>query len=48
MLPSELGEREFRDEVTGAQIRPARANGTSWIFIGEALQSMPVAMLRAI
>jgi (1->4)-alpha-D-glucan 1-alpha-D-glucosylmutase len=48
MLPATLGDREFRDEMTGVRLRPTRTNGMSWIFIGEALQTLPVAMLRAV
>jgi (1->4)-alpha-D-glucan 1-alpha-D-glucosylmutase len=48
MLPPELGEREFQDEITGARIQPTRAGDSSWIFIGEALATLPVAILRAI
>ncbi len=48
MLPADLRDREFRDELTGAQIRPTRAGDDAWIFIGEAFQTLPVAMLTAI
>ncbi len=48
MLPPELSEREFRDEITGARIQPTRAGDECWIFIGEALQMLPVAILRAV
>ena len=36
------------DEITGIEIRPTRAGENAWIFIGEAFQTLPVAMLRAI
>jgi hypothetical protein len=48
MLPPQLRDRQFRDEITGVEIRPTRAGENGWIFIGEALQTLPVAMLRAI
>ncbi|HTH00922.1 MAG TPA: malto-oligosyltrehalose synthase [Vicinamibacterales bacterium] len=48
MLPPELRDRQFRDEITGAEIRPTRASETAWIFVGEAFQTLPVAMLRAV
>ncbi len=48
MLPPELRDRQFRDEVTGLDIHPTRASENAWIFIGEALQILPVAILRAI
>jgi (1->4)-alpha-D-glucan 1-alpha-D-glucosylmutase len=48
MLPPELADREFRDEVTGTQFRPTRSGDAAWLFIGEVLQTLPIAMLRAI
>jgi (1->4)-alpha-D-glucan 1-alpha-D-glucosylmutase len=48
MLPPELRDRQFRDEITGVEILPTRAGENAWIFIGEALQTLPVAMLRAV
>ncbi len=48
MLPPELRDRRFRDEITGAEIRPTRVGENGWIFLGEALQTLPVAILRAI
>ena len=48
MLPPELRDRQFRDEISGAEIRPTRASESAWIFVGEALQTLPVAMLRAV
>jgi (1->4)-alpha-D-glucan 1-alpha-D-glucosylmutase len=48
MLPPELRDRQFRDEVTGLEIQPTRAGENAWIFIGEALQILPVAILRAV
>jgi (1->4)-alpha-D-glucan 1-alpha-D-glucosylmutase len=48
MLPASLGGRTFRDELTAAEIRPARSHDAAWIFLGEAFQTAPVAILRAI
>ena len=48
MLPPELNGRAFRDEMTGVQIAPTRAGDASWILIGEALQTLPVAVLRTV
>jgi (1->4)-alpha-D-glucan 1-alpha-D-glucosylmutase len=48
MLPPDLRDRQFRDEMTGVEIRPTRAGENTWIFIGEALQTLPVAILRAV
>jgi hypothetical protein len=46
MLPPQLRDRVFRDAITGAEIRPASAGGSGWIFLGEAFQTLPVAILR--
>jgi (1->4)-alpha-D-glucan 1-alpha-D-glucosylmutase len=48
MLPPRLRDCEFLDEITGARIRPTRGGESAWIFIGEAFQALPVAMLRAV
>jgi (1->4)-alpha-D-glucan 1-alpha-D-glucosylmutase len=48
ILPSALSDREFLDVITGAAIRPTRSAESAWIFIGEALQSLPVAILKAV
>lgn len=48
MLPPELSDRLFRDEITGLEIRPTRAGDNAWIFMGEAFQTLPIAMLRAV
>jgi (1->4)-alpha-D-glucan 1-alpha-D-glucosylmutase len=48
MLPPDLAARTFRHEITGAEIQPTRAANTAWIFLGEAFQTLPVAILRAI
>ncbi len=48
MLPPSLSNREFRDVVTGASIRPTRGTDTAWIFLGETFRLLPMAILRAI
>jgi (1->4)-alpha-D-glucan 1-alpha-D-glucosylmutase len=48
MLPPELRDRQFRDAITGIDIRPTRAGDSAWILVGEALHTLPVAILRAI
>jgi (1->4)-alpha-D-glucan 1-alpha-D-glucosylmutase len=48
MLPPSLSDREFRDVVTGASIRPTRGTDTAWIFLGEAFRVLPMAILRAV
>jgi (1->4)-alpha-D-glucan 1-alpha-D-glucosylmutase len=47
MLPPELRERTFRDVITGAEIRPTTAGESAWIFLGEAFQALPVAILQS-
>ena len=48
MVPHVLRDRDFRDVITGAEIRPTRAGENAWIFLGEAFQTLPVAILRAL
>ncbi len=47
MLPPGLRDRTFRDVVTGARIRATRGGENGWIFLGEAFETLPVAMLIA-
>ena len=47
MLPPALRDRTFRDVITGAELRPASAGESAWLFLGEAFQTLPVAILRA-
>ena len=37
--------RSFRDVFTGATVRPENGTNGSWIFAGQALQTLPVAVL---
>jgi hypothetical protein len=48
MLPAAARDREFQDVITGATIRPTRGGDSAWLFVGEALRVLPVAMLRAV
>lgn len=48
LLPPALAEREFRDVVTGASVRPTRGADSAWIFVGEMFRSLPLAILRAV
>jgi (1->4)-alpha-D-glucan 1-alpha-D-glucosylmutase len=48
MLPPGLADRTFRDQLTGAEVRPTRTGDSAWIFLGEAFQTIPVAILRTI
>ncbi len=48
LLPPALADRTFRHEITGAELRPMRKGDTACIFLGEAFQTVPVAILRAV
>jgi maltooligosyltrehalose synthase len=48
MLPPELRDRVFRDVITGAEIRPASAGASAWIFLGEAFLTLPIAILKTV
>ena len=48
MLPPALRDRVFRDVITGAEIRPASAGATAWIFLGEAFLTLPIAILKTV
>lgn len=48
LLPETLRNRTFRNVFTGAEIRPTLAADSGWIFVGEAFEKLPVAMLRAL
>ncbi len=47
LLPAGLRGRSFRDVFTGATVRPENGTNGSWIFAGQALQTLPVAVLVA-
>ena len=47
MLQPAFADCVFRHEMTGAEIRPTRTGDAAWIFLGEAFQTVPVAILRA-
>ena len=46
LLPEGLRHRTFRDVLTGAEVRPTVSGDTGWIFLGQALAHLPVAILR--
>ena len=48
LLPPALADRTFRHELTGAEIRPIRAGSQSWIFVGQAFETAPVAVVSAV
>jgi (1->4)-alpha-D-glucan 1-alpha-D-glucosylmutase len=48
MLPKALAALTYRDAITGAEIRPVRAQDSAWLFVGQALKTLPVALLVAV
>jgi (1->4)-alpha-D-glucan 1-alpha-D-glucosylmutase len=46
LLPPALAGRTFVDILTAREVPVARGSGTAWIFVGEALETCPVALLR--
>ena len=47
LLPPDLAGRRFRHEITGAEIVPTSAADDAWIFVGQAFETVPVAILRS-
>jgi (1->4)-alpha-D-glucan 1-alpha-D-glucosylmutase len=47
MLPKTLAALTYRDAITGADIRPVMAQDAAWLFVGQALKTLPVALLVA-
>jgi len=48
LLPPGLRDRVFQNVITGAEVRPTKAAESAFIFLGEAFEALPVAILRAI
>ena len=48
MLPKALAGLTYRDAFTGAEIKPVAAADTAWLFVGQALRTLPVALLVSI
>jgi (1->4)-alpha-D-glucan 1-alpha-D-glucosylmutase len=46
-LPPSLAGLTYQDVFTGTEIRAARAGTSAWLFIGQVLQTLPVALLTA-
>jgi (1->4)-alpha-D-glucan 1-alpha-D-glucosylmutase len=44
-LPKSLAGLTYRDVFTGASVKPMSTAGGAWIFVGEALARLPVALL---
>jgi (1->4)-alpha-D-glucan 1-alpha-D-glucosylmutase len=47
MIPPALAPLTFRDAFTGAELHPTIAAETAWIFVGQAFDRLPVALLVA-
>jgi (1->4)-alpha-D-glucan 1-alpha-D-glucosylmutase len=48
LLPESLRHRTFRNVFTGAEVRPIVTAEHAWIFLGQAFEKLPVAMLQAV
>ncbi len=44
-VPPELAAAEYRNIITGEVTRPVSAHGESWLLVGEAFRTSPVALL---
>jgi (1->4)-alpha-D-glucan 1-alpha-D-glucosylmutase len=47
LLPSELATLTFTDVFTGATHRPVTSGSGSWLFVGQILDVLPVALLHS-
>jgi (1->4)-alpha-D-glucan 1-alpha-D-glucosylmutase len=45
LLPKALASMTYRDAFTGAEIKAVMANESAWLFVGQALKTLPVALL---
>ena len=45
MLPKALAAQTFTDVLTGVEIRAVTSGESAWLFIGQALKALPVALL---
>jgi (1->4)-alpha-D-glucan 1-alpha-D-glucosylmutase len=45
LVPPALADRAYRNLFTGEELRPTRTASESWLFAGEALSVLPVAIL---
>jgi (1->4)-alpha-D-glucan 1-alpha-D-glucosylmutase len=45
LLPPSLSALSYTDVFTGASLKPARNSGSAWLFVGQALKHLPVALL---
>jgi maltooligosyltrehalose synthase len=45
LLPQSLAALKWKDAFTGAELVPVRSGDTAWLFVGQALKQLPVALL---
>ena len=45
LLPKSLAGLSYRDVFTGAEIKTVMAQESAWLFVGQALRHLPVALL---
>jgi (1->4)-alpha-D-glucan 1-alpha-D-glucosylmutase len=45
LLPKGLASLTYRDVFTGAELKPVMANDSAWLFVGQALRTLPVSLL---
>jgi (1->4)-alpha-D-glucan 1-alpha-D-glucosylmutase len=48
LLPPALRDRTFQNVITGADVRPTKTAESEFIFLGEAFETLPVAVLKAV
>jgi (1->4)-alpha-D-glucan 1-alpha-D-glucosylmutase len=46
LLPETLRNRTFRNVFTGGEVKPIVTGDQGWIFLGQAFERLPVAMLQ--
>jgi (1->4)-alpha-D-glucan 1-alpha-D-glucosylmutase len=47
-LPMSLAGLTYRDAFTGAELRPVTSGDRAWLFVGQVLKQLPVALLTAL
>ena len=47
LLPPALTSLTYTDALTGAELRPVKGGDSAWLFVGQALKALPVALLTA-
>jgi (1->4)-alpha-D-glucan 1-alpha-D-glucosylmutase len=45
LLPPELRDKAFRNEITNAELQPASSAGEAWLFAGQVFEEVTVGML---